>query len=110
MIIREWRGRASPSKAEAYPHHFRTRVMPELAHIPGFLGARLSRRPLDDKIEFLVLTRWRSIEAIEGFAGRDIATAIVEPGAVEALLDFDAHAQHYEVIEEVQSAALVHDV
>jgi heme-degrading monooxygenase HmoA len=104
MIIREWRGRASPSKVEAYPLHFRTKVLPELSHIPGFLGAYLSRRAIDDKIEFLVLTRWRSIEAIEGFAGRDIATAIVEPGAVEALLDFDECAQHYEVIEEVQSA------
>jgi heme-degrading monooxygenase HmoA len=103
MIIREWRGRASPSKAEAYPHHFRTKVLPELASVPGFLGAHLSRRALDDKIEFLVLTRWRSLEAIEGFAGRDIATAIVEPGAVEALLDFDAQAQHYEVIEEALS-------
>jgi heme-degrading monooxygenase HmoA len=109
MIIREWRGCASPSKAEAYPHHFRTKVLPELVHIPGFLGAHLSRRPLDDKIEFLVLTRWRSIEAIEGFAGRDIATAVVEPGAVEALLDFDAHARHYEVIEEAESVGSAHD-
>jgi heme-degrading monooxygenase HmoA len=100
MIIREWRGRASASKADAYPLHFRTKVLPELSHIPGFLGAHLSRRAVDDQIEFLVLTRWRSIEAIEGFAGRDIATAIVEPGAIEALLDFDARAQHYEVIEE----------
>jgi heme-degrading monooxygenase HmoA len=109
MIIREWRGRASPSKAEAYPLHFRTKVLPELSHVPGFLGAHLSRRTLDDKIEFLVLTRWRSIDAIEGFAGRDIAMAIVEPGAVEALHDFDAHVQHYEVIEDVQSAASVHE-
>ena len=109
MIIREWRGRASASNAEAYPRHFRTKVLPELTHVPGFLGAHLSRRALDDKIEFLVLTRWRSIDAIAGFAGRDIAMAIVEPGAVEALLDFDAHVQHYEVIEDVQSAASVHE-
>ena len=53
--------------------------------------------------------RWRSIEAIEGFAGRDIATAVVEPGAVEALLDFDAHARHYEVIEEAESVGSAHD-
>jgi heme-degrading monooxygenase HmoA len=110
MIIREWRGRASPSKAEAYPLHFRAKVLPELSHIPGFLGVHLSWRTVDDKIEFLVLTRWRSIEAIEGFAGRDIATAIVEPGAVEALLDFDAHVQHYEVIEDMQSVVPARDI
>ena len=49
MIIHEWRGRASPAKAEAYPLHFRTKVLPELSHIPGFLGAYLSRRTLDRK-------------------------------------------------------------
>jgi heme-degrading monooxygenase HmoA len=100
MILREWRGRASPSNAEAYPTHFRAHVLPELARVPGFLGAQLSRRRLEDRIEFLVLTRWRTIGAIEGFAGREIAKAVVEPEAVAALTDFDERVQHYEVIEE----------
>jgi hypothetical protein len=57
MVIREWRGRANSSSAEAYPEHFRKKVVPELRHIPGFVGAHLSQRPFDDKVEFLVLTR-----------------------------------------------------
>ena len=57
MILREWRGRASPSEAEAYPTHFRANVLAELARIPGFLGAQLSKRQVGDKVEFLVLTR-----------------------------------------------------
>jgi heme-degrading monooxygenase HmoA len=105
MIIREWRGRAEPSKAEAYPYHFRNNVLPELRRVAGFLGAYLCRRPLDEGIEFLVLTRWRSIEAIRGFAGNDIAKAVVEPGAAAALLDFDASVQHYEVVEEAHVRA-----
>jgi heme-degrading monooxygenase HmoA len=103
MIIREWRGRAAPSKADAYPDHFRANVLPELHRVPGFLGAYLSRRQLDEAIEFFVLTRWQSIEAIRGFAGSDISNAVVEPGAVAALLDFDASVQHYEVIEEAHA-------
>jgi hypothetical protein len=91
MILREWRGRASASKAEAYPVHFRTKVLPELARVPGYLG---------DTIEFLVLTRWRDIGAIQSFTGREIDKAVVEPGAIAALIDFDARVQHYEVIEE----------
>jgi heme-degrading monooxygenase HmoA len=106
MIIREWRGRASSSKANAYPEHFRTKVLPELFHTTGFLGAHLGRRRVDDGvIEFLVLTRWRSMDAVRGFAGSDVAKAVVEPGAVAALVDFDASVQHYEVLEDVQSAA-----
>ena len=98
MILREWRGRASPSKADAYPNHFRLNVLSDLARVPGFLGAELGKRRIGDKIEFLVLTRWRDIGAIQGFAGRDIDKAVVEPGAVAALIDFDADVRHYEVI------------
>jgi len=75
-------------------------VLPELRGVRGFLGAELLRRQFGDKIEFLVLTRWQAIDAIQGFAGSDIAKAVVEPGAVAALVDFDRSVQHYEVIEE----------
>jgi heme-degrading monooxygenase HmoA len=101
MILREWRGRASPLQADAYPTHFRAKVLPELTRVPGFLGAQLSKRQLGDTIEFLVLTRWRTIGAIPDFAGSDIAKAIVEPGAIAALIDFDRSVLHYEVIEDV---------
>ena len=100
MIIREWRGRASLAQAEAYPAHFRTKVVPELVSLTGFVGAHLSRRLLGDRIEFLVLTRCKSMDSIREFAGSEIDDAVVEPGAVAALIDFDAKVQHYEVIEE----------
>lgn len=100
MIIREWRGRASASSPETYPAHFRNNVLPELRQLPGFVGAHLSRRPLGDTIEFLVLTRWKDLEAIRAFAGDEIGKAVVEPGAVAALIDYDATVQHYDVIEE----------
>jgi heme-degrading monooxygenase HmoA len=104
MIIREWRGRASEPRADAYPEHFREAVVPELRNVPGFLGAHLSRRRIGDRVEFLVLTRWQSMAAIQAFAGATIEQAVVEPGAVAALDDFDADVQHYEVIEEVSAA------
>jgi heme-degrading monooxygenase HmoA len=75
--------------------------VPELRQIPGFVGAQLSRRQLDDKIEFLVLTRWQSTDAIRGFAGTDVEKAVVEPGAVAALVEFDTTVRHYEALEEV---------
>jgi heme-degrading monooxygenase HmoA len=101
MIIREWRGRALKSNQAAYPTHFRTVVVPELRRMPGFLGAHLSQRQINDKIEYLVLTRWASMVAVREFASDDIAKAVVEPGAVAALVDFDDTVQHYDVIESV---------
>ena len=101
MIIRAWRGRASPARSDAYPKHFREAVVPDLRNVPGFLGAHLSQRRDGDRVEFLVLTRWESMEAIRPFAGPDVDNAVVEPGAVAALDDFDATVRHYDVIEEV---------
>ena len=101
MIIREWRGRAALANIAAYPAHFRTKVVPELQQLPGFLGADLAHRRLDEEVEFLVLTRWQSMEAIQGFAGSSFADAVVEPGAEAALVGFDKSVQHYEVIEVV---------
>ena len=68
--------------------------------MPGFLGAQLSRRE-EVVVEFLVLTRWQSMDAVRAFAGPEVDRAIVEPGAVAALDDFDDAVQHYEVIEDV---------
>jgi heme-degrading monooxygenase HmoA len=107
MIIRAWHGRASRARSDAYPKHFREAVIPALRDMPGFLGAQLSRRAEGDQIEFLVLTRWQSMEAIRAFAGAAVEKAVVEPGAVAALDDFDDTVRHYEVIEEVPAPSSV---
>ena len=101
MIIRAWRGRVSQARSDAYPKHFREAVVPALSDVPGFLGAQLSRRAVGDRVEFLVLTRWQSMEAIRAFAGLAVDRAVVEPGAIAALDDFDDSVRHYEVLEEV---------
>ena len=105
MVIREWRGRALLSRSDAYPKHFRERVVPELQTIAGFCGAELSRREIGDRLEFLVLTRWDSMDAVRAFAGASTERAVVEPGAVAALIDFDDTVRHYEVIDEASAAS-----
>jgi len=100
MVIREWRGRAIPTDAAGYPEHFRKTVLPQLKRTSGFVGAHLARHELDDKIEFVVLTRWVSIDAVRAFAGADMDKAVVEPGARAALADYDFHVRHYDVLEE----------
>jgi heme-degrading monooxygenase HmoA len=102
MIIREWRGRANPANADAYPRHFREKVVPELRKMAGFVGAHLGRRQLGDRIEFLVLTRWESMDAISAFAGAGADKAVVEPGAIAALVEFDRAVHHYVVVDDVE--------
>jgi heme-degrading monooxygenase HmoA len=105
MIIREWRGRAARSRAGEYPTHFRTNVVPELRGVAGFLGATLSKREEGERVEFVVLTRWQSLEAVRAFAGVDLNRAVVEPGAVAALVDYDQTVRHYEVVEDIHAGS-----
>jgi heme-degrading monooxygenase HmoA len=100
MIVRSWRGRASSAKPDAYPAHFAHNVLPALRGIDGFFGATLLREIQGETIEFLVLTRWTSEEAIRVFAGEDFGKAIVEPEAVAALTAFDPRVRHYKVVQE----------
>jgi heme-degrading monooxygenase HmoA len=57
----------------------------------GFQGAMLLRGDRADEVEFLVLTRWASMEAICAFAGDDVRNAVVEEQAEAALLCFRSH-------------------
>lgn len=103
MIIREWRARARPSLAHTYPQHFNTHVLPRLAQLSGFLGASLSQRRIGEMVEFLVLTRWASLEVIGAFAGADIGETVVESAGEAALASFDSHVRHYEVLHDTST-------
>lgn len=100
MIVRLWRGRARPESADAYQHHVTRTVFPKLTRIDGFLGARVLRRAVQGRVEFLVITEWRSWDAIRAFAGGSPDVAVVEPDARAVLDDFDTHVDHFEVAYE----------
>ncbi len=97
MIVRLWRGQATADKADAYVRHATQRVFPALEDIAGHRGAYLLKRETKQGVEFLALTLWDSLDAIRGFAGKHVETAIVEPEARAVLSEFDEVARHYEV-------------
>ncbi len=97
MIVRTWRGQATHANADAYFHHVTETVFPSLKALAGHRGAWLLRREVAGRTEFLALTLWDSLEAIEAFSGRAVGTAIVEPEARAVLAEFDECARHYEV-------------
>jgi len=77
MISRQWCGLAKPAHADAYVEHLRKETVPQLSKIPGFIDASILRRNVAEGVEFLILTRWDSIKAIQRFAGRDADIAVV---------------------------------
>ena len=86
-----------PANAGAYLHHLETTVLPLLRSLDGFLGATVMRRPHGDEVEFLVMTRWGSLAAIDRFAGADRETAVVDQAAKAVLSGFDTRAEHFEL-------------
>lgn len=99
LISRQWRGLAKAADADRYVEHLRADTFPQLRAIPGFVDASILRRDLDDGVEFLIVTRWTSIEAIQAFAGRDAERAVV-PEAVQAMMhEYDRVVRHYHVVD-----------
>jgi heme-degrading monooxygenase HmoA len=97
MIGRVWRGVAAHASADAYEGHLRTQTIPELDRIDGFAGSYVLRRPIEEGVEFVVLTLWASADAIRAFAGSDYDVAVVPEEARRLLLRFDERADHFEV-------------
>jgi heme-degrading monooxygenase HmoA len=97
MIARVWSAKATQAQAPAYVEHLRTQVLPKVRALDGYAGALLLERPLTGEVEVVVITFWRSVEAIRGFAGSDLEAAVVAEEAAALLTQFDRRVLHYEV-------------
>lgn len=101
MIVRVWHSRAPLADPSGYPRFFLNTVLPKLQRIEGFAGATLLRQHRAHDIEYVVESRWTSMDAIRVFAGANIDRAVVEPEAQAVLIDFDQRVVHYEIVHEV---------
>ncbi|HWX68827.1 MAG TPA: antibiotic biosynthesis monooxygenase [Steroidobacteraceae bacterium] len=99
MISRQWRGLAHPNRAQEYIKHLRTETFPALRKIPGFVDASILSRPFGAGIEFLIVTRWDSMDAIAKFTGSDPQAAVVPAKAADMMIEYDRRARHFEVVE-----------
>lgn len=100
MIARFWAARTTPAQAPAYADHLRTHVLAELRQIDGYAGATLLNRETGGEVEIIVITWWRSLDAIRGFAGDDVESAVVADEAATVLTGFERRARHYELVVE----------
>jgi heme-degrading monooxygenase HmoA len=99
MIARHWRALARNERADEYVNHLRTEIFPEIRKIAGNLGAGIHRRDVANGVEFVIVTRWVSEEAIRAFAGADVEVAVVPTEVREMMLEYDLRARHYHIIE-----------
>lgn len=98
MIARFWSARATEAQAPAYVDHLTTHVLPGARQVDGYAGAMLLERRVSHTVEIIVITLWRSLDSIRGFAGADLEAAVVTAEAASLLTQFDRRVRHYEVV------------
>jgi heme-degrading monooxygenase HmoA len=97
LIARIWHGTTEAAKADAYFEFLKQRAVPDYQKTRGNRGVFLFRRLEGNEAHFLTLTHWDSLEAIEAFAGADIAKAKYYPEDADFLLEFEPTVEHYEL-------------
>jgi antibiotic biosynthesis monooxygenase (ABM) superfamily enzyme len=99
LISRHWRGLAHPQRARDYINHLRAETFPTLRKTPGFVDASILFRRLGSGVEFLIVTRWESIDAVARFAGADLEAAVVPAEVAEMMIEYDRRVRHFEVVD-----------
>ena len=99
VISRHWKGIARLEEADNYIDHLQNETFPSLSKLDGFIGASILRRTTEKGAEFLIVTKWRSMEAIRQFAGGTAHVAVVPAVVQEMMIEYDREVTHYEVIE-----------
>ncbi len=100
-VLREWRGRSKPEKADAVLNHYVTNLKPVMTASPGFVGASISSRDIGGLVEFILISRWRDMDAVKAFAGHAPEKAVLPEGTDKVLEDSDNFVRLFEILDEV---------
>ena len=100
MISRIWHGYTTKTNAPVYEQLVKQEIFPEIEgkKIPGYKGAQLLKRDLEDEVEFTTLLWFDRIESVKGFVGEDHETIYVPQNAREVLSRYDQRAVHCELL------------
>lgn len=102
MIARLWRGLTHAEHADEYLDYLQATGLKDYAATDGNRGVLVLRRTQDDKTEFLLISLWESLEAIQRFAGEGYENAVYYPEDARFLLELEPNVAHYEVAERVK--------
>ena len=95
-VVRMWRGSVRSEDADEYVDYIVRTGMTEYRETPGNLDAWMLTRDLGDgTTEIVTVSRWESLEAIKGFAGEDIETAVYYPEDDRFLVERDDLVRHW---------------
>jgi heme-degrading monooxygenase HmoA len=105
VIARIWRGWTAAADADEYVEYLQRTGIPAYRATPGNRGAFILRRPDGDRVEFLTLSFWESLEAIKAFAGEPIDRAVFYPEDDRFLGERETIVTHFELFDSESAPA-----
>jgi len=100
LILRKWTGVIRTADEAGYQAYIVATGLSDYAQTPGNCGFQMLFRALGDgRSEVTTLSWWRSLEAIEAFAGEDLTLARYYPDDDLYLLERHKHVEHHRVVQ-----------
>jgi heme-degrading monooxygenase HmoA len=97
MIVRVFRARVHPGREGEFERFVIETGVPMVKAAEGCTHVTAGQSRLNEQPEFVVVTRWRSVDALQAFAGPDWQKAVIEPEEEHMLAQ--VFCDHYETIE-----------
>jgi heme-degrading monooxygenase HmoA len=97
MTAHLWKGWTAPANADAYERLLREHILPGIYRVEGFRGAYILRCDEPNETASVVITHFKSLDAVKGFAGANFTTPMIEPEVRHLLSRYKATAYHYDV-------------
>jgi transposase/heme-degrading monooxygenase HmoA len=91
MILRVFRARIKPGKRQAYEALIRRHSIPLMRTCPGFVAIRVGAPQPDHPDAFCLVSMWRDLDALRGFAGERWEEVQMLPGEAELVEELSVH-------------------
>ena len=101
MIARIWHGAVPQQRADEYHAYVLQTGIPGYQATPGNRGVYLLRRIEGDKVHFLLVSLWDSLDAIRAFAGPEVERARYFPEDAAYLVELEPTVVHYDVLKAI---------
>ena len=79
MIVRVFRARVHPGKEDEFERFVIETGVPMVRAAEGCTHVTAGKSRWNEQPEFVVVTHWRSLDALQAFAGPDWHKAVIEP-------------------------------
>lgn len=93
VLIRVFRASVKRGKTDEFRSFFLNEALPLVRSQEGLLSATVGLPSEDKQNEFLMISKWESVDSLKKFAGEEWSQAVIDPREAHLLSDTAVH--HY---------------